>query len=311
MTLVSKNFSDIITFTRSSTATYVASSGLLTSAATNAPRFDYDPVTLAPKGLLVEEQRTNLLLNSLLNGTSLSTQSVTVSATAYTLSFYGTGSVALSGAYAGTLNGTGAYPSRATLTFTPTAGTLTLTVTGSVQYAQLEAGSFATSFIPTAGSQVTRTADVTVIQSPNFAPWFNASQGTFVINFDSFAVGPGYSALEVSDGTSSNRYLAQYNQGANARFLTFIGNSAVVSTFNFTPSASSKFAIAYAAANYNAAYNATVGTTNTYASVIAAPTQMKIGSNYDGSSGYLNGHIQSIKYYPTRLTDAQLQALTT
>jgi hypothetical protein len=35
------------------------------------PRFDYDPVTLEPKGLLIEEQRTNLALNSgdVLSGT--------------------------------------------------------------------------------------------------------------------------------------------------------------------------------------------------------------------------------------------------
>lgn len=50
-----------ITFTRGSTATFTGSNGLIQSAAINAPRFDYDPVTLAPKGLLIEEQRTNLL----------------------------------------------------------------------------------------------------------------------------------------------------------------------------------------------------------------------------------------------------------
>jgi hypothetical protein len=35
-----------------------------TSAAVYGPRFDFDPVTLAPKGLLVEEQRTNLFTYS-------------------------------------------------------------------------------------------------------------------------------------------------------------------------------------------------------------------------------------------------------
>jgi hypothetical protein len=53
-----------ITFTRASTGTYVNSSGVLSSAAIDTPRFDYDPVTLAAKGLLIEEQRTNLALNS-------------------------------------------------------------------------------------------------------------------------------------------------------------------------------------------------------------------------------------------------------
>lgn len=35
-----------------------------TSAAVYGPRFDYDPTTLAPLGLLIEEQRTNLILQS-------------------------------------------------------------------------------------------------------------------------------------------------------------------------------------------------------------------------------------------------------
>lgn len=46
------------------TATRTNSSGLIEVVNANLPRFDYDPVTLAPKGLLIEEARTNLLLRS-------------------------------------------------------------------------------------------------------------------------------------------------------------------------------------------------------------------------------------------------------
>lgn len=53
-----------VTFTRGTTATFVGSNGLIQSSAINEPRFDYDPVTLAAKGLLIEEQRTNLVLRS-------------------------------------------------------------------------------------------------------------------------------------------------------------------------------------------------------------------------------------------------------
>ena len=51
-----------ITFSRASTtATYINSSGYVTTASTNIPRFDYAPDTLAARGLLIEGQATNLI----------------------------------------------------------------------------------------------------------------------------------------------------------------------------------------------------------------------------------------------------------
>jgi hypothetical protein len=80
------------------------------------------------------------LKNLLLATNTLSTQNVTTAAVPHTLSFTGTGSVTLSGTYVGVLSGGGS------LTFTPTAGLLTLTVAGQVLNAQLEGGSNATRY---------------------------------------------------------------------------------------------------------------------------------------------------------------------
>lgn len=50
------------TFSRAATvATYVNSSGYIATATTNEPRFDYNPTTLAPKGLLIEGSAINVL----------------------------------------------------------------------------------------------------------------------------------------------------------------------------------------------------------------------------------------------------------
>jgi hypothetical protein len=105
-------------------------------------------------GLAAWESRTNLFLNS----ATLSTQSVSVSGVPYSVSFYGTGTITFSGAYTGSLAGTGVN-SYVTTTFTPSAGTVTATVSGTVNDANFEAGGFSTPWIPTTGSTATRAAD--------------------------------------------------------------------------------------------------------------------------------------------------------
>jgi len=79
-------------------------------------------------------------VNMLIGTEALATQAATTTAVSHTLSFTGTGTITLTGtSTAGPLVGTGASD-RVSLVFTPTAGSLTLTVSGSVTLAQLEIG---------------------------------------------------------------------------------------------------------------------------------------------------------------------------
>lgn len=281
----------------------------LTSVAYYAPRFTYDPVTLAPQGLLVEESRTNLLLNSNIDGTNLATQNITTTAAARTLSFYGTGSIVLSGTHSATVTGAGAN-TRTTYTYTPTAGTLTLTVSGTVKWAQDELGAFATSYIPTGASSVTRAADVAVVQGNNFKNWYNLNNGTVYINASTFATTVGGSAIPftISDGTSNNRIQSFYAD--TTQFYVRSGGTVLVS---FTCGAiikniPAKVVGAYNTNDYAATLNA--GALQTASSgVPPVVDRMNIGSNYNSASQF-NGTISQINYYTSRLQNSQLQSLT-
>lgn len=297
-----------ITFARSgSTATVINSSGVISAVNADTPRFEYNPATLACKGLLIEETRTNLLLNSLIDGTNLSTQTVTVTAAAHTLSFYGTGQIVLTGAHSATVTGTGAYPTRTTLVFTPTSGSLTLTVTGSVQFAQLELGGFATSFIPTAGSAVTRNADVATMTGANFSDWFNASEGTFAAWGSAAQVGPFISA---DDGTTGKRIQTRHN-GTSSGQLTVVDTTVQA---NIASAASSfplntigKVVAGYKTNNFGVAANASavvVDTAGTIPTVNSATIGNGVGSNY------ICGVVAKILYWPQKLSSSEIQAFS-
>jgi hypothetical protein len=298
---------NLITFTRASNATFVDSNGLIQTATTDVPRFDHNPATGESLGLLVEEQRVNLLLNS----ETLATQSVTVTAAARTLSFYGTGSVVLSGAHSATVNGAGAYPTRTTLTFTPTAGSLTLTVTGTVQYANLEAGAFATSWIPTTGTTATRSADVASITGANFSRWYRQDEGTVFAEVAAIGRTASSPLVQFQNASAANRI--QFRQNAPATDIAFqvidgASASSGLATTAFQLNTFYKGAIATKASDHAATINS--GTISASSTPPTMPTVDQL--RFNTTSPVLSGShlVRRLTYWPARLPNETLQTIT-
>lgn len=389
-----------ITYSGGANGTRVNSSGVIVAATT--PRFDYDPVTLAAKGLLVEEARTNLLSYSKeFDNAAWSKDNVTVTAdattspdgtanadaifeaaTTSTHSLFTSGSTVVAGSSESfslyvkpngrtvcmiqVVNGafsngfraeftlTGAGTVSATLAFgagTFTAASITQaangfyrctvsgivdgvatsvrtqclieTAVGTDSYlgditkglylwgAQLEAGSFPTSYIPTTSAAVTRTADSAVMTGTNFSSWYNATQGSFISVFDTVDADavPG-NVWEVGDGTFNERMNAFVSSTPTINFVVTDGGIQVAnfSTGAYTTGNVAKSGIAYAANDFAGCLNGgTVGTDTSG----ALPTVDAFYIGRQGAGGAsLNGHIQSIAFYPRRLSNERLQALT-
>jgi hypothetical protein len=302
-----------ITFARTgNTATVTNSSGVIVGINADLPRFDYNPTTFVCRGLLIEEARTNSLLNSLLDGTDLATQLVTVTAAARTLSFYGTGTVVLSGSHSATVVGVGAYPTRTTLTFTPIAGVLTLTVTGTVQYAQLEAGAFATSFIPTDGTTKTRNADLATMTGTNFSSWYNQPEGTFSAQAIVPQLGRAGRILGVDSGTTANLFVmgtAATNQVSSDSVVASAYSGGAYSVGTITANTQFKMCSSYSntTSEGTALNGAAISAANF--SVGVTMTEMYIGTQV-GPSSFLNGAIAKISYWPQKLTNNEVQAFS-
>jgi hypothetical protein len=306
---VTKNLGPLVTFTRASSATFIDSAGTLQTAAVDVPRFDHNPTTGESLGLLVEEARTNLLLNT----ATLSTQSVTVTAVAHTLSFYGSGTVTLSGAStAGPAVGSGAFPARTTLTFTPSAGTLTLTVTGSATSAQLEAGAFPTSYIPTTTAAATRSADVASITGANFSSWYRQDEGTVFAQCVSPATTLNIGVVGFDDTTANERWRLGQQGGSTTANVVVVDNNVLQGNTgapinSFINGSLVRIAAAVAVNNVavtGAGLSPTVNSTATLPTV----TQATIGTA--NAAVPINGTIRRLTYWPQRLPNSTLQAIT-
>lgn len=371
-----------------------------TSTAYYGPRFDYDPVTLAPKGLLIEEQRTNLLTYSsefdnavwVVSGGVVapnSTISPSGEITAdtltenvgstdprlainypfavganYALSVYAKvkpgsssrylmlvfnsgyatpcgvnfdlsiGTVGTSREATGyitqlangwyrcsmvpTSNATGGGSLRIRMAAVNTAGNIAVptSYTGDgtsgiyIWGAQLEAGSFPTSYIPTTASSVTRAADTASMTGTNFSSWYNQSEGTFVTS----SIGSSTAGIIVSanNSTISERVQVSYGSSSGGNINLTVTDGGVLQAQpligSITPTNLNKTAATYKLDDFALSVNgvtpavATVGT-------IPTPDRLTIGMLGSGSI-QINGHIQSFKYYPRRLANTYLQRLT-
>jgi hypothetical protein len=304
-----------LTFTATGTSTLFTLAGSLTQvqmnrgavataylATTASPRFgmavDYDPVTHAVLGLLNEPAATNLLLNN----TTLSTQSVTVTAVAHTLSFWGTGTVTLSGvSTAGPLVGTGAS-NRVGLTFTPTAGSLTCTVSGTVSRAQLETGSIATSSIPTYGATATRTTDsynctaASINHSATAGSWWAEFVPLAVPTGNARIIGYNASAFPLSMGSSTALQLIDG---------TTLAKTLTALTAGTTHRVASAFASGSRAVTGQGLASATDAGSTT---LLLGPATVYFGSNAGATP--LNSYIRKVFYLPRSMSNAEMMTET-
>jgi hypothetical protein len=372
-----------VTFTRSgNTATVVNSSGYVAPINADLPRFDYDPVTLACKGLLIEESRSNLVRYSsdfsnalwsktatTIGGTAITAPDGTVtankliatavtsnhfifqtvvalSATQYAISFYvkkgeydyvriengatglgayynvATGQVVSGSGASIFAAGNGWYrciyiatTGAATLLalIAPSINGTTINFTGDgtsgvyVWGAQAELGVFPTSYIPTIATSVTRNADVAVMTSTNFSSWYTATTGAAVVWAIPQAV-TGTRPLIQFDDTTANEIITLRGNVADPEMSIVDGGvaQAQIDTGTIVANTAYKLSGAWNTDSCAAAQNGAAAVTDNTAT-IPTPTQLRIGS--DGTN-YASAIIQKVLYYPQRIIDAEVQAIS-
>lgn len=352
-----------VTVTRAlNTATRVNSSGFIETVNADLPRFDYDPTTLACKGLLIEETRTNLINQSdnfaaaswTANTSTVSPnaaispdgtqnadrwvsdpgstshylgQSYTSSASiSYTFSVWvksATGSnqtfrlFVQSSVASGNLTASTSWQ-RFTLTLpSSAAGSFVAGLTRNssndpvdlfVYGAQLEAGAFATSYIPTTTTSLTRNADVVTMTGTNFSSWYNASEGAFVVEASTPPSGAYAPMIQIDSGSSANRIAIGQTASGLADYSVVSGGAAQAS-FQTTTIADSTASIAgvYKTDSFARAVNGGAASADNLGSV---PTvnNLKIGSNL--TPLYFNRHIKKISFYNQRILNAEATAFS-
>jgi hypothetical protein len=177
--------------------------------------------------------------------------------------------------------------------------------------AQVEVGSFPTSYIPTEGSSRTRAADNASMTGTNFSSWYRQDEGTIYGSAKTFQGLNSYIA-GIWGGSVQNRIALNWDSlsrfFSGSRYLNvFSGTStsagtAPIDTFG-------KIAFAYQLYNNASSWN---GGQVLKSFPLGFPnfTRLDIGNNNNSAGNYLNGTIRRLTYYPKRLPDAQLQALT-
>lgn len=378
-------FSDLITFTRSTGGGRFNAQGQYEWLPANTPRIDYDPVTGECRGLLIEEQRTNLLRYSsdfasaawvkygaeVDSGPGLGTDatgpfliredtttgahyirnSVTTTLQTYTGTVYAKaagrtkfrissnlGSIPSADFDLSTRTATNIGSStgasivsvgdgwyRCSVSRSVSAASEFFVVQlmdgNSVSYAgdgtsgiyiwgaQLEAGAFPTSLIHTEGAQVTRAADIATVNE--LSPWYNPEQGTLFVEYSrQWESSPTQSRVAYLSGADATKTLQIRVLGSGVAAGTIIDagtNTADISSA-VLPISSSRVALAWGAAGASMAANGLLSGVDGSVVIPQGLTTLWLGNSFGNT--HLRGHIRVLRYFPRRLSDTELQAMT-
>jgi hypothetical protein len=176
--------------------------------------------------------------------------------------------------------------------------------------AQLEAGAFPTSYIPTTTAAATRSADVASITGTNFSSWYRQDEGTVYSEYRDLGAGANRSPYFVNDNTISNRI------GFFINGTTTINHRVVASNVQANPGNLSttlnirnRHAIAVAVGSSNAASNGVLSTSSSPASMPSV-NRLDIGAGPGTALDWINAPVARLTYWPQRLPNNTLEAIT-
>ena len=179
--------------------------------------------------------------------------------------------------------------------------------------AQTEAGSYATSYIPTEGSSATRVAEVA--NGAGNSTVFNDSEGVLYAELEAFVdndVSNRY--ISIANFANSNHINIQYRtSGDNFRiYQNGVGSSNLVFIENLDVTDNLKIAVKYGASSsdYAVYINGVKKTLNAgfVATAMSGLSELKL--LYGGGGNNFYGKVKDLKVYNTALTDTELQNLT-
>ncbi len=203
--------------------------------------------------------------------------------------------------------------------------TFTYTGDGSSSFyifgAQLEVGSFPTSYIPTSGSTVTREKEFPAIEtsSIDFNDFSQGGEGTLVCEFSNAGAIGSDVAVCFSGDTHNGATFVGLGTNSNRNAFNRVrvnGTNTVLSTdSNFTTTGFYKvaFGIGQSRCTLTVRGSSSGVVEDTSVSYDSTPyTKLVLGCDQtsNSSNNMINGTIKSVFYYPTLLTDTQLQTLT-
>jgi hypothetical protein len=171
--------------------------------------------------------------------------------------------------------------------------------------AQLETGSFPTSYIKTTGADATRSADDASITGENFSSWYRQDEGSLYSEVNTLASSSG-SRISMSDGTSDNRIFI--SNGIYPLYINKNGDIQVRETSSALVNVYSKRAVGLKKNDF--ALSIDGGDLLVDASGDLPFVDRLAFSTSHTSDNHVNGHIKKLAYYPQRLTNEQLQNLT-
>ena len=176
--------------------------------------------------------------------------------------------------------------------------------------AQLEVGSYATSYIPTSGSTVTRNQDI--FTRDGIANLINSTEGVLFVEMAALtSIVPFNNWLTISDGTANNQVSIGFETNAYTTVRIDVGG--VVQAY-FTVSGdysqNKKIAFKWKVNDFALWIDGVEVGTDVSGSTIGAGILNSLQFNYGAGGNYLNAKVKQLQVYKTALSDTQLAALT-